>query len=121
MKIGRPIKRPIRRLTARCLVGSPFGFTPEDVPQSEAGPLIYFYNATSGATWPNNAGWLVDPVVDNWTGITVTAENVTALDLLAIGLAPDASHDVFKVSTSGTFVTDGFFVTADNKLFHVAI
>ncbi len=32
--------------------------------------LIALYNATNGANWFNSSGWLTDPDVENWYGIT---------------------------------------------------
>jgi Leucine-rich repeat (LRR) protein len=57
------------------------GFTPSDVPQVEADALIAFYDATDGDNWTDNTGWTTDPVVDNWTGVTVSGGHVTELDL----------------------------------------
>ena len=57
------------------------GFTPADVPQSEADALIWLYNNTTGASWTNKAGWLIDTTVNNWYGVTVTGGHVTDLVL----------------------------------------
>lgn len=32
--------------------------------------LIALYNATNGANWFNRSGWLIDPDVENWYGVT---------------------------------------------------
>ena len=56
-------------------------FHPTDVPQAEVDALIAFYHATHGDAWTNNTGWLTDPVVDNWHGVTVAAGRITAIDL----------------------------------------
>ena len=58
-----------------------FGFTPIDIPQSEADALIAFYNATGGGAWTDNTNWLVDPVVNNWHGIAVGGGHVAQINL----------------------------------------
>lgn len=55
-------------------------FVPLDVPQAEADKLIEFYHAAGGATWATKTGWLTDPVVDNWHGVTVVGGHVTQLE-----------------------------------------
>lgn len=56
-------------------------FAASDVPQSEADALIALYDSTGGPSWSTNTGWLSDPVVGNWYGITVSAGHVTSVSL----------------------------------------
>lgn len=60
---------------------APKAVTLSAVPQSEYDALVGLYNASSGANWTDNSGWLSDPDVDNWYGVTVTSGHVTWLDL----------------------------------------
>lgn len=57
------------------------GFTPSDIPQSEADALIALYNATDGANWSDSTNWLTDPVINNWYGCTVAGGHLTVLNL----------------------------------------
>ena len=43
--------------------------------------LIALYDATDGANWDDNEGWLVDPDECTWFGVTCTSGIVTELDL----------------------------------------
>ena len=56
-------------------------FVATDVPQTETNALMNFFYATDGPNWTNNTGWGIDPVVENWFGITVVNGHVTGLDL----------------------------------------
>ena len=50
--------------------------------------LVALYNATDGANWTNNSGWLTDAPVYEWYGVTVDPEfRVDALDLHSNGLS----------------------------------
>ena len=64
-------------------------FSPD--PGSVAGDraaLVALYNATDGANWTNNSGWLTDAPVYEWYGVTVDPEfRVDALDLHSNGLS----------------------------------
>jgi len=62
-----------------------------DVPEAEAQKLIDLYNATDGANWTDNTGWLSDPVADNWYGITVASGHVTTIALNANGATMSGS------------------------------
>ncbi len=42
--------------------------------------LVALYNATDGANWTDNTGWLSDPV-SSWFGVTVEEDRVTRIDL----------------------------------------
>ncbi len=57
------------------------GFTPSDVPQSEADALIYLYDYGDGNNWTNKSGWKTDPVVGNWYGVTVAGGHVAQGDI----------------------------------------
>lgn len=72
--------------TRRALLGGKGKFIPSDIPQSEADALVALYNATTGPSWTQNTNWLVDPVVNNWFGITVAGGHVTVVDLDANNL-----------------------------------
>lgn len=54
-------------------------FIPSDIPQYEADALITLYDNGNGDSWINNAGWKIDPIVDNWYGITVSNGHVTRI------------------------------------------
>lgn len=66
----------------RSIISYDGGFTPSDIPQSEADALISFYNDTDGDNWTDNTGWLTDPVVGNWFGVTVAGGHVTRVNLV---------------------------------------
>lgn len=57
------------------------GFTPSDVPQTEADALIWLYNNGGGAGWTDHTNWLINPAVGTWFGVTVAGGHVTQLDL----------------------------------------
>jgi len=68
------------------------GFSPADVPKTEANALIRLYHATDGPNWTDNTNWLTDPAVGNWYGITVAGGHVTGIDLNGNNLSGDASN-----------------------------
>ncbi len=43
--------------------------------------LTVFFNATNGPNWKNNANWLSDRPLNEWFGVSGTAEHVTILRL----------------------------------------
>ena len=56
------------------------GTTASSAPDRAA--LVALYNATDGANWTNNAGWLSDEPLDDWYGVTTDASGqVTRLVL----------------------------------------
>ncbi len=73
-------------------------FSPSDVPQAEADALIWLFHATSGPSWTNNTGWLIDPVVNNWFGVTVAGGRVTEIDLSANGATVNGDIAAFPWS-----------------------
>ncbi len=63
--------------------------------------LVQLYNSTNGSTWSNNSGWLSDPVQD-WHGVTLTNNRVTALFLQGnnlTGTLPPAIGDLEELQT----------------------
>ncbi len=50
------------------------------VPATERNALIALYNATDGANWTDNTGWL-SPDESTWYGITVTSCHITDIQL----------------------------------------
>ena len=55
---------------------------------SERAALVAFYNATSGANWANNTGWLTDAPLGQWYGVaTDDSGRVTELNLNDNGLS----------------------------------
>jgi len=86
------VKKNVKKQFSRGVVG-PFtdGFTPSDIPQSEADALIAFYDATGWDSWTDNTGWKSDPVVGNWYGITVSGGHVTQVDVSSNNLSTDSS------------------------------
>jgi len=55
-------------------------FYPQDVPKDESDALIRFYKSGNGDNWTDNTGWLTDPVVGNWAGITVSGGHVIEIN-----------------------------------------
>ncbi len=53
---------------------------PPPMAEQDSLALVALYNATDGANWTNNTGWLAAPVKD-WFGVTVDSGRVTQLDL----------------------------------------
>ena len=51
-------------------------------PQTTRAALLALYNATDGANWANNTGWLSDAPIGQWRGVrTDSGGRVTRLDL----------------------------------------
>ncbi len=65
------------------------------VPASERDALIALYNATDGANWSDNTGWL-SADVSTWYGVTVSGCNVTDINLsgnnLIGGIPPEIGN-----------------------------
>ena len=80
------------------------GFVPSDVPWTDANALIQFYLATGGPTWTVSTNWLVDPVVDNWLGVTVAGGRVTQLALPTNNLAGPAGTTLAPLADSLIFL-----------------
>ena len=65
------------------------GTTPESMPAPDRTPaetdreaLVALYDATDGDNWSNNANWLSDKALGEWSGVTTDSEGrVTDLDL----------------------------------------
>ncbi|WP_166404777.1 leucine-rich repeat domain-containing protein [Desulfonema ishimotonii] len=55
--------------------------TVSDIPKTECEALVELYNSTDGDNWTNKSGWLTDPVVGNWYGITVKSGHVRNIQL----------------------------------------
>ncbi len=72
--------------------------------------LVALYNATGGNGWVNKNLWLQKPV-DEWAGITVTGQSITAINLANNGLTgavPDHVVDILSLQTvnlSGNAIT----------------
>jgi hypothetical protein len=60
--------------------------------------LIALYNATNGANWTNNTGWLSGLASNAWSGVTVVDENVVALTLPNNNIVGSIPEDVLNVS-----------------------
>jgi hypothetical protein len=68
-------------------------FYPQDVPKDESDALIRFYKSGNGDNWNDNTGWLTDPVVGNWAGITVENGHVTGIFLINdVNVTTDIKH-----------------------------
>lgn len=83
-------------------------FVPEDVSQAEANALIALYKATDGDNWTDNTGWLTDPVVGNWFGITVIGGEVVTIDLDSNNLngAVTIDFEALQYLTVVTFISN---------------
>ena len=55
--------------------------------QQDSLALIALYNSTNGDNWIDNSNWLTDEPIDNWFGITVEDDRVTAIELLGNDLS----------------------------------
>ncbi len=66
-------------------------FNPQDVPYEEYAALVSLYDALDGPDWTNKAGWLTDPTVNNWHGVTVAGGHVTQIQLDSNNLTGDIS------------------------------
>lgn len=60
-----------------------FCATQQSVPRAECETLVELYQRTDGAHWLRRTGWLADPNVCTWSGITCVNGHVTALNLAA--------------------------------------
>jgi Leucine-rich repeat (LRR) protein len=70
-------------------IASMLSFTYGAIPASERSALIALYNSTDGDNWTTNQGWKTPPLdtdgfampgtEENWIGITVSANTVTAI------------------------------------------
>ena len=57
--------------------------------------LVILYNATGGANWTNNSGWLSAAPLDQWHGVTTDAEGrVSTLDLRNNGLSGEIPEEL---------------------------
>jgi hypothetical protein len=81
LDIDRPLAATVAAETSTAAATLTTGFVPSDIPQAEADALIWLYNATAGNNWTSKSGWLEDPVVNNWHGITVAGGHVTRIEL----------------------------------------
>ncbi len=65
-------------------------FLPNNLTDSLA--LVDLYNATDGANWTNNTGWLTDPILSNWYGVGINGDGrVVSINLTnnnLIGIIP---------------------------------
>jgi hypothetical protein len=50
----------------------------DQIPPSEYSALVDLYNATAGASWISNSGWL-DPQATSWFGVSVSSGHVSEL------------------------------------------
>ncbi len=53
---------------------------------SDVAALVALYEATGGDNWEEAAGWLDEPTISQWQGVTVEAGRVVAVSLQANGL-----------------------------------
>lgn len=56
------------------------------VPSAECQALVDLYEQTAGPNWVQNTGWLIDPNLCGWSGVTCANGRVVGLDLAANGL-----------------------------------
>ena len=82
-----------------------------DIPQSEMNALIAFYHATDGDNWTDNTGWLTDPMVGNWFGVTVSGGHVTEIDLHANNL----------VGSIADFAIDDLSALVDFRIYSTSV
>ncbi|MDY6991978.1 MAG: hypothetical protein SVR94_05145 [Pseudomonadota bacterium] len=53
-----------------------------DITQAQCEVLEALYYNNGGNTWNDNTGWLTDTTVNNWSGVTVSAGQVSKLELV---------------------------------------
>jgi hypothetical protein len=75
-----------------------------DVSQSECEALVALYDAAGGPGWTNYLGWMIDPNLCNWFGVTCDAGNSTVIgvdldDNVLIGSIPAALADLGNLQT----------------------
>jgi hypothetical protein len=58
----------------------------------EEAALRSLYDATGGASWKNNNGWITASDLDDWNGVTATSGTVVAIQLNANRLAGMYKH-----------------------------
>jgi hypothetical protein len=72
--------------------------------------LVALYNSTGGANWTTKTNWLTG-AVDNWSGVTVTGQSITDINLAnnnLTGIVPDPLVDILSLQTvnlSGNGIT----------------
>ena len=68
-------------------------------PDSDRTALLALYNATNGANWTNNEGWLTDAPIGEWHGVTTNASGrVTLVDLRDNGLSGEIPPELGSLS-----------------------
>ncbi|MDE2719790.1 Ig-like domain-containing protein [Candidatus Palauibacter polyketidifaciens] len=73
--------------TITATAGSAAGSSTVTVAQADRAVLVALYEATNGAGWLENGGWLSDRPIGEWHGVTTAADGrVTALRLSASNL-----------------------------------
>lgn len=74
--------------------------------------LVAIYNSTGGDSWTTRENWLtIGSTIDSWSGVTLTGQSITALDLSSnnlTGAVPDPIVDINALQTvnlSGNNIT----------------
>ena len=100
------IPRSLKRVTNNDLAGLGLHFCDMFGPGSVVGDrdaLVALYNATDGASWANNSGWLTDVPMSQWHGVeTANTGRVTGLILEANQLSgeiPDGLGALTNLAT----------------------
>lgn len=65
-----------------------------EIPAIECEALAALYDSTNGDNWLNNSGWLQDPLVSQWHGVTVREGHVTGINLAVNELTGTVSPEL---------------------------
>ena len=77
--------------------GYPCVVDQSEIPAAQCRALVALYTSTTSAGWVDTTNWLTSPTPSDWFGVTVTAGNVTTLDLLGndlVGAIPTEIGDL---------------------------
>lgn len=76
--------------------------TVSQIPNAECLALVAFYNATNGANWTDNDGWLANTTPCDWFGVSCNSENRVSVLVLNVngldGSLPSALGDLSQLT-----------------------
>ncbi len=99
-----------RRRVVRSSISSP---QRTEVPQSERDALAAFYQATGGANWTRNDGWLdPDVPISRWHGVRVRDGHVVAINLVNNLFSGRLPAELGRLTHLEELVLEGYFPVA---------
>jgi hypothetical protein len=81
-------------------------------PEADRQALIDLYNNTNGAGWANKTNWLTQTSIDQWFGVSVTANTITEVNLPNNNLAGTVPQSLTGILSLKKFNAAGNAITA---------